>query len=266
MNKNVLYELQAIFDSSSHNDTNRSIAKYILQHINSLDSLSINEVAENCFTSISTVSRFMKKIHLRSFVELKNRAKDYKIENEAVVYDNLNELKFDLKHDEVILDKYIDILTVSLTEFKKTFKISLVESLNKRIHESENIAVYGIHLSGLIAKHYQYLMFSIGKIVEYYDLSEDHLERAKSMTAKDVVIIFSVEGNYVTSSKDLIYTLKKHGVYLVLITQNPNMNLKELFDETILLGANDSAKAGRYKLQLFSEILFNHYVASYEIL
>lgn len=266
MNKNVLYQLQAIFDSSSHNDTSRSIAKYILEHINSLDLLSINEVAENCFTSISTVSRFMKKIHLKSFVELKNRSEDYKLENETVVYDNLCELKFDLKNDKVILDKYIDTLTASLAEFKKSFQLSQVESLNRCIYEGKNIAVYGIHLSGLIAKHYQYLMFSIGKIIEYYDLSEDHLERAKSMTEKDIVIIFSVEGNYVASSKELIYILKKRGVHLVLITQNPNMNLKELFDETILLGANDSAKAGRYKLQLFSEILFNQYVASYKVL
>ena len=55
--------------------------------------------------------------------------------------------------------------------------------------------------------------------------------------------------------------MQKGGAWTVLVTQNPDPALGDLFHQVILLGDSDGSQAGLYKLQLFTELLFGRYLA-----
>ena len=66
---NLLTTLLAILNTNNTEDTNFHIAKYILEHFQNLDQLSIYTVADECFVSRSSVQRFIKTIGYDSFFE-----------------------------------------------------------------------------------------------------------------------------------------------------------------------------------------------------
>ena len=54
---NLLTSLLSILNTNDTEDTNFHIAKYILEHFQELDRLSIYDLAEECFVSRSSIQR-----------------------------------------------------------------------------------------------------------------------------------------------------------------------------------------------------------------
>lgn len=263
MNRNFIMHLQTILDAKVEHDSDHLIAAYILKHVNEMKNITIQDMAQECYTSTSTISRFVKEIGFRSLTELKDVCAAYEDASFELIHDSLRYLDFDGKNDQGILNHYVDMLSASLKNFSETIDFAKVDALNEEIYKSENIVVFGIHLPGSFAKYYQYLMMTIGKFTECYELEEEHLKKSKVIHEDSLVIIFSMEGNYLNANKQVLMNLKKRNARLVLITQNPGNKFISLFDEVIYCGEATFGKAGRYKLQLFTEILYNRYVQKY---
>ena len=84
------------------------------------------------------------------------------------------------------------------------------------------------------------------------------------MEKGDLALFLSVDGNYVAGQGSAVLRmLLERGVTLILMTQNPSPALHEAFDEVVLLGKRDSTRAGYYKLQLATELLFSRYMDLY---
>ncbi|MDK2964657.1 winged helix-turn-helix transcriptional regulator [Lacrimispora sp.] len=72
MIRDLIYQLQIIVNTEGVDETNSTIARAILENMDKdMDNISITELAEMCFTSISTISRFVKKLGYTSFNEFK---------------------------------------------------------------------------------------------------------------------------------------------------------------------------------------------------
>ena len=67
----ILYLLMTYVNFSSGQDMYYSIAKTILTHLEQIPSISINDLAELCFTSPATISRFCKDLNCRNFATFK---------------------------------------------------------------------------------------------------------------------------------------------------------------------------------------------------
>lgn len=263
MRRNFVMHLQNILDASVENDSNHMIAAYILQHIHEMKNITIQDMARECYTSTSTISRFVKEIGFRSLTELKEVCAAFDYSSYEIVHDSLRDLQFTGENDHEILNAYTDMLCNSLKNFSEVLDFAKVDRLNTAIHESEHVVVFGIHLPGSFAKYYQYLMMTIGKFIECYELEEEHLKKSQIIVENSLVIVFSMEGNYLNANKQVLMNLKKRKARLVLVTQNPVNKFINLFDEVIYCGELSFGKSGRYKLQLFMEVLFNRYVQNY---
>lgn len=263
MNANFVMHLQTILDSSVENDSDHMIAAYILKHMFELKNVSIQDMARDCFTSTSTISRFVKEIGFQSLSELKSICAHMESYVFELTNDSLKHLNFDKTHDHEIVNQYTDMLCSSLQNFSHTIDFAQIDALNQMIYDNEHIAIFGIHLPGSFAKYYQYMMMSIGKFMESYDLQAEHLKKSQVIQEGALVVIFSMEGNYLNTNKQVLLNLKKRKAKLILITQNPINKYIDMFDHVLYLGDMTFAKAGRYKLQLFIEILYNRYVQEY---
>lgn len=254
-------KLQKIINQSSANDPYKAIAKALIENIDNFEHITIEKLAELSFTSISTISRFVKFLGYKNFIELKEYSKSNKLCRFMSMNDNLEDLNFDKLHDEDIFNNYIDMICSSLQSLKETVDFKKIDKINEMIYSSEHISIYAFLLPGSLAKYYQLSMLSLGKYCEYYDLS-DSTSNLTSERSK-LSLFFSVDGNFIESSRDIIVKAKANNDKLVLITQNPRMRLSNMFDEILYMGSCDSPKSGRYKLMIFIEMLLNRYYVTY---
>ena len=263
MHSDLIHQLQAIVDSSADNDSNRTIARYFLSHIMTLDSLSVQTIAGACYASIATVSRFVRSLGYESFAQLKQITVHYRHSVNASTKDYLVELPYD-DGDREAIDSYTANITDSLMRFEKTVSVEQLDGVCRRIHDARDVALYGFYQPGLLAKQLQFLFLSIGRYTESYDLVEDHAERARTMEPGDLAIFLSVDGNYVLGQgRQVIEQLKSRGVTLILLSHTRDPLIHAMFDEVVQLGTPDSKRAGYYKLQLCTELLFSRYMRLY---
>lgn len=262
MKRNMLHLLQLIINAEQETETNKLLARYLLENIRDIDNMSVYDLADGCFTSNSTVSRFVKSLDVSNFIELKERLAQYKDYGLELSTESLEDLHFDGKNDKDILSAYIDNVSNSLSVMRE-LDMNDIHKLNKAIHNTKNVCIFGTQLTGLFAKHYQLLMMSMGKVIKCCEDSVSHIEAVSTLGEDDVAIILSADGNYINGNKNVLFALKKRGVKMVLITHNPTCKFLNQFDQVIYMGEYTNSKGGHYKLQLMIEIMVNLYAVTY---
>ena len=74
----ILYNLLTYINSSYSQDMYYTICYQVLNNIEKIPSISINELADLCYTSPATISRFCKALKCDNFAILKKKFKlDY---------------------------------------------------------------------------------------------------------------------------------------------------------------------------------------------
>lgn len=262
MGKNMFHLLQSIINSDNETETNKLIACYLIENLQEIENLSIYDLADGCFTSNSTISRFAKSLGANNFIEMKGNLSAYKDYGLELSTESLEYLHFDKKNNAKILTNYIDNICDSL-RVMEDINFEEIKELNRIIHETKNTAIFGTQLTGLFAKHYQLMMMSMGKVIQCCDDGANHLETANAMGKDDLAIILSIDGNYIGGNKNVIFALKKRGVKMILITHNPTCKFLGQFDKVIYMGDYTNSKGGRYKLQLMMEIMVNLYAVEF---
>lgn len=251
-------KLQAIINHSSENEVYKYIAKVIIENLPNIDKFTIEHIAQLSFTSVSTVSRFIKLLGFNNFIEFRQDFKHYDISRML----QINDVRggFSVKnHKEV--NFYIDNLIASLQSLKDNIDFEKIDKINELIHNSKNIAISGSLFPASIAQFYQIYLLYIGKYIAFYNFFEP-IDRA-SIDNIDLFIFFSVEGNFINAHKEVLLSLKLENKKLVLLTQNPKIFISSIFDEILYLGEHENVKSGNYKLLLYSEILLSRYCEKY---
>lgn len=85
----------------------------------------------------------------------------------------------------------------------------------------------------------------------------------QQITKNSLVIILSTDGNYFLKFSDLLFDLSSKDNYTVLITQNIQMRIANIFDEVLYLGQSSIKKAAPYQAQLLIDILYSRYYHLY---
>ena len=68
----ILYTLMSYVNVSSGQDMYYTIAHTILTHLEKIPDISINDLADLCYTSPATISRFCKDLNCKNFANFKN--------------------------------------------------------------------------------------------------------------------------------------------------------------------------------------------------
>ena len=264
MVQDIIKQLQIIVNSENEDSTYTTIARVILENLQkSIDEITILQLADLCYTSPSTISRFVKNLGFSSFNEFKIKCIERKNLGVEILLDNVKNIKFDSKNDKEVLNRLVDSINISLKEFIDKLDLSEVDKLIDMIHEYEDVYFFGFHLSGYFMQHLQYNLFSLGKYVKFISQEISQEKVANESGENRLSVIFSVDGNFLRQKSQLFFSLKKNGSKIILVTQNPALKMATQCDYVIYLGNYKSATEGRYKLHLFTEILINRYYQKY---
>ncbi|ANC78695.1 MurR/RpiR family transcriptional regulator [Fictibacillus phosphorivorans] len=207
----LLKEIQSVFSTLS--DKEKKIADFILSNPEKASRSHIQELAEITGVSISSITRFAKKVSCRNFVEMKVRLAEVK------------ESKQGEGVEEQLSSSYRDMLNdVEGLEDRDQFQKALTYMTS-----AKRIFIYGLGSSGLAAQELNYRLSRMGFVCEA--ITDPHLMiiRSTLLQKGDVILAFSRSGQTV----DLLQSVskgKEKGAVVVAFTAFGETPLTKLSD------------------------------------
>ncbi len=251
---NVINQLEYLPDFS---DSEKVLAKYILEHGEKILTMSTQDLAKATYTSPATVVRLCKKIGLKGY-------NDFKIQYSA-------ELQFNLKHNDLTDVNFpfkegdsIKAIAHSLANIKKEAideTHSLVDEKEVRkivdaMLQARNISIYAISFPLVDALDFQRKLAYIGLKVETCLLEGEQVYQAMNSNNEDVAIILSYSGMTDTMC-DIAKILKKRKTKIISITCVNENDLSKIADYHLYLSSRENWKT---KIGTFASTASFHYV------
>lgn len=257
----IVRKLQDLVTSTTEGNINTTIAQTLLKKVgHNAPDITIESLAEECFTSSASISRFSKKLGYSKFSDMKLAFIDYQSETKKFI--NKNNFELPLGEDRS-LTNYIQQITNSFQSLEENLDLNQIDELCRRIYETDDVYFFGTHSSGLLLEQFQYLLFSCGKYVTYFNGRMNQRKAFQKITQNSLVIILSTDGNYFLKFSDLLFDMSSNDIYTILITQNIQMKIANIFDEVLYLGQSSIKKAAPYQAQLLIDILYSRYYQLY---
>lgn len=254
----VLHKLMLLINSSQEGSTNRNLAIELVKHIDELKDLNIYEIADLCFVSTSTLSRFCRLLGYKNFNNFKDALENsYGFE---IDYDsNYLQVKDNV---DLGIEYMKEIYTNSIQDMNEHIKKNMLLELAKQIHEHESIHIFGNIGYQFLA---MYLQERLGLFKKIIHISADVLQQAKEasrLTKNDLAIIVSPRGSS-TIQSGILPILYKNGIYRVLVTQNEHTVYKDRYQLFIQIGGSFDNNLGMISFMYFIDQLVMIYYSLY---
>lgn len=237
----------------------KEIARYILNHGDHVLSMSVKELAKQTYTSPATIVRLCKKIGLEGY-------NDFKIKYSA-------ELQYDLQHTDRIdvnfpflKDDTYPVICHKLASLSQeviadTVKLIDFQQLNQIVHllyQYENIDIYGSGNSLLAAMSFQHKMMRISKNVNLRVLHGEQVFMTYNSHSNRMAMIISYSGE----TAELIQfaqTLKEKKTPIVVLTSVGDNRLSHYADYILNIGSREKifTKIAPFSSQISMEYLLN---------
>lgn len=260
----ILYRLILFISTNKNNDVDYNIAINILKNINIINKMTINQLAEKCYTSPSAISRFTRKLGYESFSEFKemtlNAIGNYKGRNV------LHELKSEFGYNESIKDMLFNKISNDLQTVRDLDETAF-EKIVDLIHDTETIGIFGTHLSQAFAQDLEVSFLTKGKYITAFLDVQKQQELVDSFDRNALAIIFSPSGKFVSGNKPIIDRIKSTGCKVIFISQRDHHDFFDRVDAYLKLeGSTDPSASNisiRYSSLYILDYIFIKYLEKY---
>lgn len=251
-----------------YEDARKIIGTYVLKQKKQLTKLSMQEIAEETFTSKATLVRFAKKLGYGGWNEFLSAYIDEVDYMERTV-SNVNVNK-PFEQDDNFLEIASKVTAVVQESGKDTLSLINEDILKEAVHllaSANRICIFAISVNLALAKLFQHKMIMIGKNVEIIDQSEQAI-LATTLHAGDCGIFISYSGNdEERAPMNLLSTLKERNVSIVALTSMGDNILRSHADVTLTISSRErlynkvASYASETSIMLLLDILYSCYFA-----
>ena len=218
----------------------KKIADYVLNHIESVPFESISDLSAKIGTSPSTITRFCKRLDYRSYVEFQTllKTESFKVTS----YDS-------------IAEKVIEYYQLTLKRSKSIFQKISPEVLVGNIESSDKIVILGIGSSGLTATEFSLRLNRMG--VNSIAVTDSYSMFAQSvlLNSKDLIIAISSSGE----TPEIVKTCKeakRNNVKIVALTKKYNSSISETTDTIFYTSDSDLLEDDKFHNDQLSFLFF----------
>lgn len=223
----MIGKIRIVYDLLSKSD--KMIADYFLEHKKEIINMSIQQVAEGAGTSSATVTRFVQKVFGCSFADTKiELARNMEIEEDKGTH-----FDWSLDYEQVptalrngMNSVFDDILRIN--------KMDDFEEVSEVIARAENIYIFGIGVSGIVAQELTQRLVKLNKRAVYMIDSNFAVINSALCTPKDVVIAISNSG----VTKEVLLPAKKakqRGAKIIAVSGTVKNPLCDMSDYRIVI-------------------------------
>lgn len=233
----IIYNLLTYLNSSKEEDMYYSIALTMVQNLDVIPGCSINELADMCYTSTATISRFCRKFGYASFPQFKaEMAYGLEQAKHEIVIDE-SEKEFIEKNPTHVIDKVYDLILGTLI-LGKSLEMKKIDKLCELIHDAKKVHFFGYQFNKIVASDLQLKFIKLGKFIyAFVDHGEDS-QNIELLSKDSLAIVLSVSGK--TGHQSLIHEIHQRGAKIVLITMNPNTKLAKSVDYLFVIDGLES--------------------------
>jgi len=256
----------------------QAVATYILEHMESVQNMSVEDLARASFTSKACVVRLCKKLEVGGYQELK-----LKLVSEMVQNIRVNQLL----SKEPITEKssYHDIVATlprlydkAITETSLCMDKNVMIRIANRIRNADRLDIYGTGISYILAQSAAFKFATLGiECSAYESVNAHYLTAWKKKKSVSFVITFTGANQGMISTA--MYLKKTTNTYVVGIVGRHNSEIRKWCDEIVEIPSRDSLlslkvitsfTATTYVLDIFFSMLLaqtyeNHVKSSLEM-
>lgn len=234
----IIYNLLSFINTSNREDMNYTIALTVLQNLNKVPDCSVNELADMCYTSIATISRFCKYFGCESFIQFKQEIRDGLVKAKAELCFEPNEKEALLKEPQQLVKKVYD-LTIQSLMMNVNMSIHVVDRICSKIYEAKKVHFFGYQFSKVVASDIQMKFMKLGKFIYSFNSRGEEDLKYRVVDKDSLTIILSVSANS-DQIKEMIHCLREKGAKLMLITCNRHSPVLNDVDEYYFVDGRES--------------------------
>lgn len=259
----ILYNLITYVNTSYSQDMYYSICYHILQNIEDIPSININELAEMCYTSPATISRFCKAIKCESFTHFKQQVQaGLKYATSEIRLPAEDLVSIHTNPDNCVNLVY-DLAIKSLQESKENISIHQIDQLCDIIYESEKLHFFGFQFNKILGSDIQLKLLKLGKFSYAFSDRGDDSQRLELLDDTSVAIVISARAR-VNPIGSLIHAIKARGAKVILITLNKDTPLINECDKAFIVHGyesefSESSTVGTTTLKTYMDLLYVRY-------
>lgn len=187
----------------------KQIADYVTSHKEELANIHIRDLAHKSNTSIATITRFCKKLGVKSFVDFKILLRDELIRSEA---------------SDHLIEEMAHMYKVIINGSNSLLSESQIIEACKLIEAAERIEIYGIGSSSLSGQELKFRLMRMGLRVDAHSDSHTMLMNASLLSSKDLVIAISNSG-HTQDIIDAAALAKENKAKILLLTNHESTHL-----------------------------------------
>lgn len=259
----ILYNLLTYINASYSQGIYYTICYQVLNNIEKIPNISINELADLCYTSPATISRFCKALKCDNFAEFKKEVESgIKQANHEI---KLNSQNLGEIHNEPskCIDMVYDLSINSLKESKQYVNIHEIDRLCDIIYNAKKLHFFGFQFNKILASDIQFKLVKLGKFSYAFADRGDDSQRIELLDKNSVAIVLSVRARMMPVG-ELIRSIKNRGAQVILITMNKQSEVIKLADRTFLIHGQESnftesSLSGTTTMKTYLDLLYVRY-------
>lgn len=251
--KKLRHALYAVLNASEPDSSDYRIANYLIENIYKKEHFGIQDVADACFVSKSSVSRFCRRIGYADFLAMSQSIKYVQMHT----YKRFDEY-LDLPVD-AMARAYLDQMNRCIEQVRAYATTDILTELAGLLDRYDKIGIFGQMQSYSVAMNFQFELASLGKHVSSFIMMSQQEDFILDSGKEAMVIIISSGGRYFQDFSRYFDYQSKNRPYLVLITNNQRLKKCVPYDKVYIVPYDSNTASQPTSLQIFANLAVMHY-------
>lgn len=264
----LIYRLLLFLNSSKEQDINYNIAITMLRNIRTIPDMSINKLADLCYTSPAAITRFCHKLGYSSLIEFKQNIK-INIGSYSVGLMKPKAISYDISR-ETILDNMAKEIYREIDSFKEKIDLKILDRVIELIYSSNNVCIFGTQYSQLMAQNLQQKLVNLSKLIYHANDVQEQERLANALDENSLAILISPTGKFTKYHERLWLAIKNSPATVVVITESKLAEYQKRCDYIIYLpeinDSNNYVQNHKYTLNYLIEYIYVRYGSLYSFI
>lgn len=260
-----LFDFLHYLNTNKRDATYSRIIIYLFTHLDKIRMMTITEIAESCFVSPATLTRFCRHFGVSSFASLRESLVSLgtmrKHSGLRMKEQELADLTSDPKS---YLASYGNEISTAINDVLQTIDINQVDHILADIHHAEEIVLIGYSSTLDLAKDLQTSFLLSQKLVLVGETEETQQAFIEDLSTDSMVIVISSYGSVLNRSSELMRKISDSPARSILLTQHTQNTLTNQFDLAVNVTTTNYVRIGNYPLTFFLDYFVRRYASLYQ--
>ncbi|OJG68334.1 hypothetical protein RV09_GL001581 [Enterococcus moraviensis] len=227
--------------------------------------MTITEIADRCFVSPATLSRFCRHFGISNFASLRESLVSLASMKKHSGLRMKEQELLDLTNDpKSYLASYGTEIITAINDVLETIDIAQVDNILADIHQAEEVILIGYSSTLDLAKDLQTSFLLSQKLIFVGETEETQQAFVEELSKDSVIIVISSYGSVLNRSSELMRKINDSPAKSILLTQHTQNTLTNQFDLSVNVTTTNYVRIGSYPLSFFLDYFVRRYTSLYQ--